>query len=217
MAGVPPDYFQRGGPVVGQSGLRLEHPAPQSRGFDQALANAAQVSTTRWAAGRPLPRRFQAFWQVPYGETTAINGSWAESPGDAFFHTLEHELGHVPVWAEDLGLITPEVEKLRDDFDFPGMKVLQFAFDDTGAENPYLPINFEQNCVCYTGTHDNDTTVGWWTGLTDVQRGQVLDYAGSRDGGEINWAMIRLAMEIDRRHGRSSCCRMCWASAPRRG
>ena len=81
-------------------------------------------------------RGFQAFWQVKQGEKTAINGEWALCPGDHFFHALEHDLGHLPVWAEDLGLVTPEVEKLRDDFDFPGMKVLQFAFDEKGPRIP---------------------------------------------------------------------------------
>jgi len=193
MAGVPPDYFSATGQLWGNPVYDWEHHS--RHGFDWWVRRFQRLTHLVDVVRIDHFRGFQAFWQVPHGETTAINGSWAESPGDAFFHTLEHELGHVPVWAEDLGLITSEVEKLRDDFDFPGMKVLQFAFDDKGAENPYLPFNFEQNCVCYTGTHDNDTTVGWWTALTDVQRRQVLDYAGSRDERDINWAMIRLAME----------------------
>ena len=139
-------------------------------------------------------RGFQAFWQVPYGETTAINGSWALSPGDAFFHALSHELGHLPVWAEDLGLVTPQVERLRDDFDFPGMKVLQFAFDDTGAENPYLPFNYDSNFVCYTGTHDNNTVVGWWENLDHNQQKLVLDYVGPVLEQDVHWTLIRLAM-----------------------
>ena len=126
------------------------------------------------------------------GRRRPINGEWALCPGDKFFHALEHELGHLPVWAEDLGLVTPEVEKLRDDFDFPGMKVLQFGFDDKGAENPYLPFNYPENCVCYTGTHDNDTTVGWWKGLTPAQKEQVRTYIGH--DGPIHWSMIRLGM-----------------------
>jgi 4-alpha-glucanotransferase len=88
--------------------------------------------------------------------------------------------------------VTPQVEKLRDDFDFPGMKVLQFGFDDSGPENPYLPFNFPQNCVCYTGTHDNDTTIGWWTSLALPQKEQVLAYVGH--DGPLHWAMLRLAM-----------------------
>jgi 4-alpha-glucanotransferase len=122
-----------------------------------------------------------------------VNGEWAECPGGAFFHALEHALGHVPVWAEDLGLVTPEVERLRDDFDFPGMKVLQFAFDDNGAENPYLPFNYQHHCICYTGTHDNDTTVGWWSTLPPARKQQVLDYLGTTGPADIHWAMMRLA------------------------
>jgi 4-alpha-glucanotransferase len=192
MAGVPPDYFSATGQLWGNPVYDWEH--LERRGFDWWVQRFRRLTHLVDVVRIDHFRGFQAYWQVPFGETTAINGSWAECPGDAFFHTLEHELGHVPVWAEDLGLVTPEVERLRDDFDFPGMKVLQFAFDDTRAENPYLPINFQQNCVCYTGTHDNDTTVGWWAALGEEQRRQVLDYVGADAGDAINWAMIRLAM-----------------------
>ena len=192
MAGVPPDYFSATGQLWGNPVYDWEH--LERRGFDWWVQRFRRLTHLVDVVRIDHFRGFQAFWQVPFGETTAINGSWAECPGDAFFHALEHELGHVPVWAEDLGLVTPEVERLRDDFDFPGMKVLQFAFDNTGAENPYLPFNFQQNCVCYTGTHDNDTTVGWWSALGEEQRRQVLDYVGPDAAKEINWAMIRLAM-----------------------
>ena len=192
MAGVPPDYFSATGQLWGNPVYDWEH--LQSRGFDWWIQRFRRLTHLVDVVRIDHFRGFQAFWQVPHGETTAINGSWALCPGDAFFHTVEHELGHMAVWAEDLGLITPEVEKLRDDFDFPGMKVLQFAFDDKGAENPYLPFNFTQNSVCYTGTHDNDTIVGWWKGLTEVQRQQVVDYVGAAEAKEINWAMIRTAM-----------------------
>jgi len=193
MAGVPPDYFSATGQLWGNPVYEWEHHS--RRGFDWWVQRFRRLTHLVDVVRIDHFRGFQAFWQVPHGETTAINGSWAPSPGDALFHTLELELGHLPVWAEDLGLITPEVEKLRDDFDFPGMRVLQFGFDDKGAENPYLPFNFVENCVCYTGTHDNDTTVGWWKSMSDAQRRQVLDYAGARDDREINWTVIRLAME----------------------
>jgi 4-alpha-glucanotransferase len=192
MAGVPPDYFSETGQLWGNPVYDWEH--LQSNGFDWWIQRFRRLTHLVDIVRIDHFRGFQAYWQVPHGEKTAINGSWAECPGDEFFHTLEHELGHLPVWAEDLGLITTEVEKLRDDFDFPGMKVLQFAFDDKGAENPYLPFNFTENCVCYTGTHDNDTTLGWWSGLSPEQRTQVLDYVGAGEAGEINWALIRLAM-----------------------
>jgi 4-alpha-glucanotransferase len=192
MAGVPPDYFSAtgqlwGNPVYDWEHLERDRFAWWVERFKRLMHLVDVVRIDHF-------RGFAAFWQVPHGETTAINGSWQPCPGDAFFHTLEHELGHVPVWAEDLGLITPDVEQLRDDFDFPGMKVLQFGFDEKGADNPYLPINFVQNCVCYTGTHDNDTTVGWWSSLGTAPRRQVADYIGAEADGAINWAMIRLAM-----------------------
>jgi 4-alpha-glucanotransferase len=192
MAGVPPDYFSETGQLWGNPVYDWEH--LERSGFAWWIQRFHRLTQLVDVVRIDHFRGFQAFWQVPYGETTAINGTWGESPGDAFFHTLEHELGHLPVWAEDLGLVTPEVERLRDDFDFPGMKVLQFAFDDNGAENPYLPCNYQHNCVCYTGTHDNDTTVGWWNALGGSQRRRVLDYVGGYAENEIHWAMIRLAM-----------------------
>ena len=192
MAGVPPDYFSATGQLWGNPVYDWAH--LEESGFAWWIQRFRRLTQLVDVVRIDHFRGFQAFWQVPHGETTAVNGTWAECPGDAFFHTLEHELGHLPVWAEDLGLVTPEVEQLRDDFGFPGMKVLQFAFDDTAAENPYLPINFVPNGVCYTGTHDNDTTVGWWNGLGESQRRQVLAYVGQIGDNGIHWAMIRLAM-----------------------
>jgi 4-alpha-glucanotransferase len=192
MAGVPPDYFSATGQLWGNPVYDWAH--LEETGFDWWIQRFRRLTHLVDVVRIDHFRGFQAYWQVPHGETTAINGTWAECPGDAFFHALEHELGHLPVWAEDLGLITAEVEKLRDTFDFPGMKVLQFAFDDKGAENPYLPFNFVENCVCYTGTHDNDTTAGWWNALTPEQRRQVIDYAGPDAANEPHWSMIRLAM-----------------------
>jgi len=139
-------------------------------------------------------RGFQSCWQVPAGEATAVNGQWVEAPGEAFFKSLEQRLGHLPIWAEDLGSITREVEELRDMFGFPGMKILQFAFDEKGAGNPYLPFNYTRNCVVYTGTHDNDTTAGWFEKLSCKQRRLVLYYVGGSGSRGIHWDMIRWAM-----------------------
>jgi 4-alpha-glucanotransferase len=191
MAGVPPDYFSATGQLWGNPVYDWAH--LEASGFAWWIERFRRLTHLVDVVRIDHFRGFQAYWQVPHGETTAVNGSWAECPGDAFFHTLEHELGHLPVWAEDLGLITADVEKLRDDFDFPGMKVLQFGFDDLGADNPYLPLNFVTNCVCYTGTHDNDTCVGWWNALGRERRRQVLAYLGASGDAEIHWAMIRLA------------------------
>jgi 4-alpha-glucanotransferase len=188
MAGVPPDYFSETGQLWGNPVYDWEH--LQSNGFDWWIQRFRRLTHLVDIVRIDHFRGFQAYWQVPHGEKTAINGSWAECPGDEFFHTLEHELGHLPVWAEDLGLITTEVEKLRDDFDFPGMKVPQFAFDDKGAENPYLPFNFTENCVCYTGTHDNDTTLGWYATTDEKSRDHVRRYLRV-DGREAGWDFIR--------------------------
>jgi 4-alpha-glucanotransferase len=191
MAGVPPDYFSATGQLWGNP--IYEWAQLQREGFGWWIRRFHRLTALVDIVRIDHFRGFQAYWQVPQGEKTAINGEWVTCPGDAFFHTLEHELGHLPVWAEDLGLITPDVEKLRDAFDFPGMKVLQFGFDEKGPDNPYLPFNFVRNCVCYTGTHDNDTTAGWWAQLEPERRRQVVDYLGD-DGEPIHWAMIRLAM-----------------------
>jgi 4-alpha-glucanotransferase len=192
MAGVPPDYFSATGQLWGNPVYDFAH--MERDGFRWWVRRFKKLTQLVDIVRIDHFRGFQAFWRVPRGETTAINGEWAEFPGQVFFHTLEHELGHLPVWAEDLGLITPEVEKLRDDFEFPGMKVLQFAYDSEGSENPYLPFNFPRNCVCYTGTHDNDTTAGWWAGLDRDTKKKVLEYVNAGDGKEINWALIQAAM-----------------------
>jgi 4-alpha-glucanotransferase len=137
-------------------------------------------------------RGFEAYWAVPAEEETALNGEWIKGPGLDLFHAVERALGPIPIIAEDLGLITPQVEAMRSELGFPGMKVLQFAF--TG--NPhhiYLPHNYERNCVVYTGTHDNDTTVGWFGALPPSERALVQRYL-ERHGNEIHWDMVRLAL-----------------------
>jgi 4-alpha-glucanotransferase len=192
MAGVPPDYFSETGQLWGNPVYDWKH--LESTGFDWWIKRFQRLTKLVDVIRIDHFRGFQAYWQVPHGETTAINGSWMKCPGDAFFHTLEHALGHLPVWAEDLGLVTPQVERLRDTFDFPGMKVLQFAFDDKGAENPYLPFNYDSNFVCYTGTHDNDTVVGWWNTLNKQQQQLALEYTGPVLAQDIHWTMVRLAM-----------------------
>jgi 4-alpha-glucanotransferase len=137
-------------------------------------------------------RGFEAYWEVPATEKTAINGRWVKGPGAALFNALIDSLGPLPVIAEDLGVITPDVEALRDGFGFPGMKILQFAFG-SGPENPYLPHNHLRESVVYTGTHDNDTTAGWYAGLSAKEKKQVRDYLGS-DGRDIAGDLIRAAL-----------------------
>jgi 4-alpha-glucanotransferase len=137
-------------------------------------------------------RGFEACWAVPATEETAINGKWLKSPGSELFKAVEGALGSARFIAEDLGLITPEVEALRLECAFPGMKVLQFAFSDD-ADNSYLPHNYEGNYVVYTGTHDNDTTVGWLNTASEKEHAALRRYIGGSCE-EPNWALIRLAM-----------------------
>jgi 4-alpha-glucanotransferase len=137
-------------------------------------------------------RGLEAAWEIPACEATAIHGQWVKAPGEALLKAIKGEHGSIPLVAEDLGVITPEVEKLRDDFHLPGMKILQFAFGGN-ADNPYLPDNYEKNCVVYTGTHDNDTTVGWSNMLSDGEREYIYEYLG-RPSVSLHCALIQAAL-----------------------
>lgn len=195
IAGVPPDYFSEtgqlwGNPVYDWDRLRQTDYRWWIDRFRATLQYADLVRIDHF-------RGFEAYWRVPAGETTAINGEWVTAPGLEFFERLGSSLGYLPVLAEDLGTITPEVEHLRDRFNFPGMKILQFAFGDT-AQNPYLTYNYTtRNCVVYPGTHDNDTAIGWWSRIDDVQKTRVAHYLGyDRPAAvqEIHWELIRVAL-----------------------
>jgi 4-alpha-glucanotransferase len=129
---------------------------------------------------------------VAGGEATAEHGRWVKGPGAPFFERVRAALGTLPIIAEDLGFVTPEVLALRDRFGLPGMKILQFAFDD-GAKHPFLPHNFPTNCVAYTGTHDNDTTRGWYAGAPEEQRHFARSYLGC-DGTDFTWDLVRAGM-----------------------
>jgi 4-alpha-glucanotransferase len=141
-------------------------------------------------------RGFESFWEIPAHEETAINGNWVKGPGKSFFTSLKKELKDLPIIAEDLGVITLPVKKMRDELGFPGMKILQFAFE-SDEENPYLPHNYEQtNSIVYTGTHDNNTTLGWFMGnkLSDGTRNNIRGYVNCHDDNQIITLLIRLAM-----------------------
>ncbi len=190
--GVPPDYFSATGqlwnvPVYDWSYL-------ERNGFAWWVERFRKLTKLVDLVRIDHFRGFASFWQVPRGAKTAVEGEWVEAPGAALLNTLRQKLGVLPIWAEDLGMITAEVDELRDRFDLPGMKILQFAFDDRGAANPYLPFNYARNCVCYTGTHDNDTTHGWWAQLDSKYKRRVSDYLGLSTDDEISWSLIRLAM-----------------------
>jgi len=143
-------------------------------------------------------RGFQAYWEIPAGQETAIKGRWVKAPGIGLFEAIEQDLGHLPILAEDLGVITPEVEALRNHFNFPGMKILQFAFDSKeagglNATNAFLPHNHSANAVVYTGTHDNDTTKGWYRERNPEEKDLVRRYLARPDD-DIVWDFIRMAM-----------------------
>lgn len=198
VAGVPPDYFSKTGQLWGNPIYDWE--AMRRDGFRwwsaRMYATLRQVDIVRVDHFRG----FAAAWEVPGGDETAENGRWVDVPGKELFTTLRQSLGELPVIAEDLGVITPDVEELRDGFGFPGMRILQFAFGGD-PKNHDLPHNYVTNCAAYTGTHDNDTTVGWW--LSQAGAGSTRDDAEisrereyclkylNTDGEEIHWDMIR--------------------------
>ena len=191
MAGVPPDYFSETGQLWGNPIYDWEH--LQKSDFKWWVQRfEAMLDLVDWIRIDHF-RGFEAYWAVPQGEETALNGEWIKAPGEEFFEVLNQKLGKLPILAEDLGVITPEVEALRDRFEFPGMKILQFGFgSDPG--NPYLPFNYVRNCLVYTGTHDNNTTIGWFESLNDYERGNFVNYLGCISPDGVHWDLIRLAL-----------------------
>ncbi|WP_305042565.1 4-alpha-glucanotransferase [Geoalkalibacter sp.] len=190
VAGVPPDYFSATGQRWGNPLYRWERMAEQDYSWWMARFrwNLAQTDAVRIDHFRG----FEGYWAIPAEEETAVKGEWRPGPGASFFQAVRRTLGEVAIVAEDLGVITPEVEALRDGFGFPGMKILQFAFDG-GPSNPYLPHNIRPNGLVYTGTHDNDTTLGWWHHLDKKHKDQVRAYLGHglRD---MPWDLMRAAL-----------------------
>ena len=192
MAGVPPDYFSATGQLWGNPVYDWEQ--LEKDDFQWWIQRIEGMLDYVDIMRIDHFRGFEAFWAVKQGEKVATKGKWIEAPGEAFFTLLKDKLGELPIVAEDLGVITPEVEALRDNFGFPGMKILQFAFDSDRA-NAFLPFNFaSRNCVAYTGTHDNNTTVGWFTERSEEEKQRVIDYLGCLCPEGIHWSMIRLAL-----------------------
>ena len=190
VAGVPPDYFSATGQLWGNPLYRWERHA--ETGYAWWIARLKKAYELYDLVRIDHFRGFEAYWEVPAEEETAINGRWVKGPGMALFDALRAALGELPVIAEDLGVITPEVEALRDGAGLPGMRILQFAFGGS-ADNAYLPHNFVPHTVVYTGTHDNDTTRGWFEAAEPEARAHALTYLKGTPE-TITGDMIRLAM-----------------------
>lgn len=191
VAGVPPDYFSATGQLWGNP--LYNWAAHKKDGYQWWIRRIRhQLGITDMLRIDHF-RGFEAFWTIPYGEETAVNGQWKKGPGTDFFDHMIQTFGDaLPIIAEDLGVITPAVEKLRDTYGFPGMRILQFAFDDI-HDNNYLPYHYIENCVCYTGTHDNDTTRGWYLQASARSQDKVRRFMNC-DGSNVHWDFIRLAM-----------------------
>jgi 4-alpha-glucanotransferase len=189
VAGVPPDYFSANGQKWGNPLYRWDVLAAQ--GFDWWVDRVARAKELYGAIRLDHFRGFEAYWAIPASDETAINGSWVKAPGAELFKALHARLGELPFIAEDLGEITPAVHALRNEFKMPGMRILQFGFGGRGS-HIYLPHQYVPNTVVYTGTHDNDTTLGWWRNqATKAEAEAVRNYVG--DDSDVVWALIRLA------------------------
>jgi 4-alpha-glucanotransferase len=191
VAGVPPDYFSETGQRWGNPLYRWDRLREQQ--YNWWLDRFATQLDLFDIVRIDHFRGFEKYWEIPASAETAINGRWVEGPGAALFEKLQQHFGELPLVAEDLGIITPEVDALRLAFGFPGMKILQFAFDG-GDDNPYLPVNHEPLSVVYTGTHDNNTTLGWYEGLDDVGREKV-NACMPADTPAMPWALIQMAFK----------------------
>lgn len=190
VSGVPPDYFSSTGQLWGNPLYKWDE--IKKDGYSWWIDRFNQMFELFDAIRVDHFRGFESHWEVPAADMTAEKGNWVKGPGADLFNTIRKKLGELPIIAEDLGFVTPEVEKLRDQFGFPGMKILHFAFDaDPG--NGFLPHNYTPNSVVYTGTHDNDTTIGWYNSAPELDRHCLRVYTRS-DCSEPNWELIRLAM-----------------------
>ena len=194
VSGVPPDYFSATGQRWGNPLYRWDVLAQTGYRWwiDRFRRTLQMVDVVRIDHFRG----FESYWEVPAHEDTAMKGRWMPGPGRALFDAVRAELRGLPVIAEDLGLITDEVEKLRDDLSLPGMRVLQFAFGGEDPDNPHLPRNYVHNAVAYTGTHDNDTALGWYADASGDARRQVHEVAGG-DGHEMHWRMVEAVLRSE--------------------
>jgi 4-alpha-glucanotransferase len=194
VAGVPPDYFSDTGQRWGNPVYRWN--VLRERGYDWWIQRLERNLHLFDIVRIDHFRGFEAYWEIPAKEPTAVRGEWVKAPGDDFFQVLQGHFHDLPIVAEDLGTITQEVRDLMDRFRLPGMKLLVFAFSDDLATNPYVPHNHVRNCLVYTGTHDNNTVRGWFeTELTDDDKARLTRYLGREtDPERIHEEMVRLAM-----------------------
>ncbi len=196
VSGVPPDFFSATGQLWGNPVYDWEEMKKDNYHWwmqrMKALLHQCDILRIDHFRG------FESYWEVPYGHTTAEHGTWIKAPGSDFFKEVRAQLGDLPIFAEDLGFITPQVERLRDENNFPGMRICQFGFTRDIADWPnpfhsFLPHNYPNNCVAYTGTHDNDTVRGWFESLADLDKNMVTEYLGCSQK-DVVWAMIRSVM-----------------------
>ncbi|HEX8693780.1 MAG TPA: 4-alpha-glucanotransferase [Longimicrobium sp.] len=191
VSGVPPDYFSATGQRWGNPLYRWD--VLERDGYRWWVERFRRTLELVDVARIDHFRGFEAYWEIPAEEETAVTGRWVPGPGHRLFRALERELGPLPLIAEDLGIITPEVDTLREELGLPGMRVLQFAFGGDDPENPHLPANYPAATVAYTGTHDNDTAAGWFRGATREEKAGLRELTGA-PAGEIHWGMIEVVM-----------------------
>jgi len=190
VAGVPPDYFSATGQLWGNPHYNWKQMGKD--GFQWWIHRIAGALELYDLIRVDHFRGFESYWEIDAGAKTAMNGHWVKTPGRALFNALLDKFTRLPFIAEDLGVITPQVDKLRQQYSWPGMKILQFAFDGN-ADNPYLPHNHESNSVVYTGTHDNDTTLSWYNGLDGQYQENIKNYLGYPQE-PMPWPLIRCAL-----------------------
>jgi 4-alpha-glucanotransferase len=190
VAGVPPDYFSETGQLWGNPLYDWQY--HKETGYEWWISRVKMMLSLVDILRIDHFRAFESYWAIPYGSETAVKGKWKKGPGRELFDSIEQALGKLPIIAEDLGDLNPEVHDLRNELSFPGMKILQFAFGDT-PNNDYLPHNFKTtNCIVYTGTHDNDTTLGWYDSMDAKTKDYFRRYLNV-SGDDASWDMIRLA------------------------
>ncbi|MBK6853572.1 MAG: 4-alpha-glucanotransferase [Burkholderiales bacterium] len=191
VAGVPPDAFSATGQRWGNPLYRWS--AHASEGYAWWIERVRRIFELVDIVRIDHFRGFAGYWEIPASEPTAMNGRWVPGPGPALFKAIAGALGPLPIIAEDLGVITPDVDALRTEFDFPGMRILQFAWgEQLAAESRFLPHNHTHDSVVYTGSHDNNTTLGWWADASEDERNHLREYLAC-DGRAVNWDLIRAA------------------------